>query len=214
MMTRQRLIRFGGMAFICSGLLFLAQYLFLRSVPAPPLEDAALLSWLSEWRFQLSMADEVLFFAAVLLIPSIAALYRLLVQVNPVLTEFGCGLLAVSVPVYIVLVIILGRLVYPVYGIELTPESYRLIISFYYGGVHCVALVVGIATILLSLVIWKSGLGQFTAALGLLTGVFDLIGSYPWLLGEGMILISQLLFSGWLVILGVNMRMSATRGTD
>ncbi|OMF86824.1 hypothetical protein BK147_29460 [Paenibacillus sp. FSL R7-0337] len=79
---------------------------------------------------------------------------------------------------------------------------------------HCVALVVGIATILLSLVIWKSGLGQFTAALGLLTGVFDLIGSHPWLLGEGMILISQLLFSGWLVILGVNMRMSATRGTD
>lgn len=35
MMNRQRLIRFGGMAFIGSGLLFLAQYLFLRPVPAP-----------------------------------------------------------------------------------------------------------------------------------------------------------------------------------
>ena len=211
MKTHHRLLKFGGITLIGSGLLFLAQYLFLRPVPAPPLEDAALLSWLSEWRFQLSMADEVLFFAAVLLIPSIVALYRLLVQVHPVLTVFGCGLLAVSIPVYIVLVIILGRLVYPVYGIKLSPESYKLVISLYYGGVHCAALVMGIATILLSLVIRMGGLGRITASFGLLAGIFDLIGSYPWLLGDVMILISQVLFAGWFIILGVNLRNIAKK---
>ncbi|MEK5467951.1 hypothetical protein MKY64_23360 [Paenibacillus sp. FSL R7-0210] len=59
-----------------------------------------------------------------------------------------------------------------------------------------------------------SGLATITAALGLLTGVLDLIGSYPWLLGEGMILISQLLFAGWFVILGVNIRILAKRGAN
>lgn len=35
MKTHHRLLKFGGITLIGSGLLFLAQYLFLRPVPAP-----------------------------------------------------------------------------------------------------------------------------------------------------------------------------------
>ncbi|WP_151735218.1 hypothetical protein [Paenibacillus tengchongensis] len=65
-----------------------------------------MLVWIQEWKFNLSMADEVLIFAALLLIPSIAALFRVLAEVDSVTTWLGCGLLAVTIPVYIILAII------------------------------------------------------------------------------------------------------------
>ncbi|MEK3702445.1 MULTISPECIES: hypothetical protein [unclassified Paenibacillus] len=34
------LIKFGGITFILSGILFFAQYLFMMPMPAPPLPDA------------------------------------------------------------------------------------------------------------------------------------------------------------------------------
>lgn len=57
------LIKFGGVTFILSGILFFAQYLFMMPLPVHPLPDAELMSWLQEWRFNISMADEVLVFA-------------------------------------------------------------------------------------------------------------------------------------------------------
>ncbi|KHL97321.1 hypothetical protein QW71_01925 [Paenibacillus sp. IHB B 3415] len=199
------LIKFGGITFILSGILFFAQYLFMMPMPAPPLPDAELMSWLQEWRFNISMADEVLIFAALLLMPSIVALYRLLVKGDSIRTMLGCGLFAVTIPVYIIMVVILGRLVYPVYDIGLSPDLYRLVISIYYGGMHCIALILGLGTILLSLVIRTSRIGRFTAYFGLLAGVFDLIGSFPWLIGNVMNFVAQLLFAAWFVILGVRM---------
>lgn len=134
-----------------------------------------------------------------------------MVKVNPVLTMLGCGLLAVNIPVYLFLVIILGRWVYPVYEIELSPDIYRLVISLYYGGMHCAALILGAATILLSLVIRKSVFGKFTAYLGLAAGIFDLIGSFPWLIGTMVMFISQLLAAAWFVILGIRVLSAAKK---
>lgn len=60
--------RIAGISLILSGVLFLAQSLFLLPVPRPPLADADLLSWLAEWKLHLAMADELLFFATLCLI--------------------------------------------------------------------------------------------------------------------------------------------------
>ncbi|KAI7264902.1 hypothetical protein KC345_g8685 [Hortaea werneckii] len=199
-------IKFGGITLILAGILFLAEALLVLPVPGPPLADTDLMAWLQDWRFNLSMADEVLFFASLLLIPSIVALYQLLAKENTILTMLGCGLLAVIVPMNMFLVIILGRMVYPVYELALSPDSFKLVVSIYYGGMHCVALILGLAIILLSLVIRRSAIGRFTAYLGLAAGVMQFIGSYPWLIGGTMVFVSQLLFSVWLVILGFRMR--------
>lgn len=114
MKSKIGIVKFGGIAFILSGILFLGVSLFLLPVPSPPLSDTELMNWLEEWRFNISMADELLFFAALMLIPSIAGLFRILVNVDKLKALLGCGLLAVTVPVYIILDSILGRLVYPV----------------------------------------------------------------------------------------------------
>ncbi|WNS41475.1 hypothetical protein [Paenibacillus sp. MMS20-IR301] len=205
MKSKASVIKFGGISLILAGILFFVQYLFMLPLPSPPLTDTGLMFWLQEWRFNISMADEVLIFAALLLIPSAVALYRVLVKVSPIQTMLGCGLLAVNIPVYLFLVIILGRWVYPVYEIELSPDLYRLVISLYYGGMHCTALILGAATILLSLVTRKSGLGRFTAYLGLTAGIFDFIGSFPWLIGTAVMFTSQLLSAAWFVLLGVQL---------
>jgi hypothetical protein len=198
-------VKFGGITLILSGILFFAQYLFMLPMPSPPLSDADLVSWLQEWRFNLSMADELLFFATLLLIPSIVALYRILVKVDKIKTSLGCGLLAVIIPVNIVLVIVLGRLVYPVYDIELSPDIYKLVISIYYGGMHSVAIILSMATIILSLVIRKSVLGKSVANFGFVVGILDLIGAYPWLIGTAMVFVSQLAFAAWFIFLGLRM---------
>ncbi|WP_027630490.1 hypothetical protein [Ruminiclostridium cellobioparum] len=69
------IIKVGGISLIISGILFFVQYLFILPLPAPPPVDAELMAWLADWRFNIAMADEVFFFATLLMIPSIAALY-------------------------------------------------------------------------------------------------------------------------------------------
>ncbi|MEK8214586.1 hypothetical protein [Paenibacillus sp. FSL L8-0463] len=199
------LIKFGGITLILSGILFFVQYLFLLPMPSSPLSDADLVTWLQEWRFNLSMADELLFFATLLLIPSIVALYQILVKVDKIKTSLGCSLLAVIISVNILLVIILGRLVYPVYNIELSPDIYKLVISIYYGGMHSVAIILSMATIILCLVIRKSVLGKSAAYFGFVVGVLDLIGAYPWIVGTTMVFVSQLAFAAWFVFIGMRM---------
>ncbi|MDF2986163.1 MAG: hypothetical protein K0R50_1673 [Eubacterium sp.] len=205
------IIKFGGITFIISGVLFLAQYLFFLPLPAPPSVDADLMTWLTKWRFNIAMADELLFFATLLLLPSIAALYRILVKVDKIKTVLGCGLMAVIIPVNILLDIILGRLVYPVYNIEFSPDIYKLIASIYYGGMHSVAIIMSVATFVLCFVIRRSVLGKSTANFGFLVGIFDFIGAYPWLIGTVMVFVSQLFFSAWLVVLGIRMLGAAVR---
>ncbi|MCE3201632.1 hypothetical protein K3T49_18640 [Paenibacillus sonchi] len=163
------------------------------------------MAWLREWRFNLSMADELLFFATLLLIPSIVAVYRLLVKVEPVKASLGCGLLAVVIPVHLFLVIILGRLVYPVYDLELPPDIYKLVLSIYYGGMHCAALILGAAAIVLCFVVRKSVMGKPVAYLGLVAGILELVSSYSWLIGTALMVVCQLVFSAWLVLLGLRM---------
>lgn len=199
------LIKFGGITLILSGILFLVQYLFLLPMPSPPLADEDLMTWLREWKTNIAMADELLFFATLMLIPSIVALYRILVKVDRIKAIFGCGLLAVIIPVNMVLDIVLGRLVYPVYEIELSPDIYKLVFSLYYGGMHLVAIIFSAATIILCFAIRRSVIGKPVAYLGFGVGVLDLIGAYPWLIGTTMVFVCQLFYCAWFVLLGIRM---------
>lgn len=205
MKSKMGMIQFGGGCCILSGVLFLGQQLFVVPVPQPPVQDQALLAWLAEWKLQLSMADELLFFAALLLIPAVAALYRILAKTDRIKALLGCGLWALTIPLYMMMVVILGRLVYPVFGMELSPESYRLVLSLYYGGQHTISLLWGVAILVLSFAILGSAIGKAAAYLGFLAGLTAITGSYPWLMGNGVVFGIQLVFTAWLVLLGIRM---------
>jgi hypothetical protein len=96
-----------------------------------------------------------------------------------------------------------GRLMYPVYGINLDdPATVALVVSLFYGGAHMVSLLLGVALIILGLVMRRGSYGGAVGVLGLTAGVFQIVGSYPWLTGPIFTGITQTLLAAWLILTG------------
>ncbi|MBE7384824.1 MAG: hypothetical protein F6J95_025855 [Leptolyngbya sp. SIO1E4] len=200
---RTALFKFGGSAFVISGVLFFIGYgLDLMAGPPPP-TGAEILAWVEANRLLLSLVSEVLFFASTLLIPALIALYLSLVNDSQILATTGCGLLAIVVPVLSVLLIVQGRLVYPVYGLYISdPAVAEFAVAFFYGGLHMVGLLMAIATFLLSWAMRRGGFGMPVVALGFVTAVGDVVWSYPYLISPVIQLGCQLLLAAWFVAVG------------
>jgi hypothetical protein len=152
------------------------------------------------------MTNEIMFFAVILLIPGTIGLYRSLVRFHPRLAAWGCALVASLIPVMTALTIVHGRLAFPVYGIDANdPVATQLVVSLYYGGQHAVILLFGVATILLALAMRDTPYGPALVVSGLVLGLVDFAGSYPWLLGLGLATASQMLFAGWFIAVGLRL---------
>ncbi|HET6922225.1 MAG TPA: hypothetical protein VFI16_03660 [Anaeromyxobacteraceae bacterium] len=198
--------RLGGISFIVSGVLFLLKGLFDLMAGTPPANGAEILAWAASARVPLAMTNEALFIAAVFLVPGVIALYSSLAGVEQTKAAVGCGLIAVVIPVIAAIDIVHGRLVYPVYGILTgTPAVAELVAGIYYGGLHAILLLMGVATIVLGLAMRRGAYGRNVAYLGIATGVVDIIGSYPWLIGPVLVLVSQAFFAAWFVAVGAKL---------
>ncbi len=47
--------------------------------------------------------------------------------------------------------------------------------------------------------------GRLAGSLGVATGVSDVIGSYPWLIGPVLAAVSQALFAAWFLVVGASL---------
>jgi hypothetical protein len=198
-----RTFRIEGAALAASGALFLAKAFFDLGVGEPPAGGRKIVEWASAEKFSISMTNEILIIASVLLVPGLIGLYASLVGFDRRKTATGCGIVAVLIPVIVAIAIVHGRLVYPVYDIDLKdPSVIQLVASTYYGGEHAVVLLLGVATILLSLAMRNTPYGNPIVYLGLVTGVLDIIGSYPWLIGSALTFASELLLALWFIAVG------------
>jgi hypothetical protein len=199
----ERLYKVGGISFVLSGLLFLSKAVLDLMVGPPPSGGAEVLAWAASNQVLLAWTNEVMFFAVILLVPAVAALYLSLAGVDGPKAVAGCGVMAVAIPVMAVLDIVHGRLVYPVYGMRVSsPATAELVVTLFHGGMHAVWIMLGVATFVLGLAMRRSPYGRTLAYLGLATGVFDVVGSYPWLLGTPLVVASQLSFTAWFVAVG------------
>ena len=100
-----------------------------------------------------------------------------------------------------VMLIVHGRLVYPINGMRVdTPEAATLVVMVFYGGVHAIYLLLAVATIVLSLAMKR--VAKWIAYLGFAMAVLDIIGSYPWAIGPVLTLVCELSFGGWFVAVG------------
>lgn len=142
-------------------------------------------------------------FAALLLVPALIALYRSLATGSRTIAGAGCGIIAVTIPVLAVLDIVQGRLVYPVYGIRAhTPEVAEFTVAVFYGGLHAVGIIMGIATIMLSLCMRRGAYGYPIVFLGFATGILDIVGAYPFLIGPIPTLVCEAFFTAWFIAVG------------
>ena len=195
--------KFGGGALVASGVLFVVlAFLDFRAGP-PPSNGAEILLWRDSQALVLDFVSEFLFFATVLLVPGTIALYQHLVHVDSTKAAVGCGIIAATIPVMAVMLIVHGRLVYPIYGMRVdTPEGAALVVMIFYGGLHAIYLLLAVATIVLSLAMKRGGYATWIAYLGFATAAFDVIGSYPWAIGPVLTLVCELSFAGWFVAVG------------
>jgi hypothetical protein len=204
-MTHQAngLHRIGGISLLASGILMLSRHILELSAGPPPSSGAEILAWVEAGRLPLMLANEALFVAGMTLIPGVIAIHASLARVDRTKAAIGCGILAAAIPVLFALDIVHGRLVYAVYGLRIaSPASAELAVSLFYGGLHATSIMLGVATVVLGLAMRRSAYGRKVALLGLVTGVSDVVGSYPWAIGPLLLLVTQFLFAAWFVAVG------------
>lgn len=200
------LYKTGGISLIISGILFFSKYLLDLMAGPPPSTGAEILAWRISKQLPLALINEVLFFAGALLVPSVIALYHSLVSTDRTKAAIGCGIIAVVIPIIFMSLIIHGRLIYPVYNILVNaPYIAEFVVAVYYGGLHAIGLLLGFATIVISLAMKRGIYGRNIAYLGIATGVFDIIGAYPEIIGPILILVSQVLFAAWFFVVGLKL---------
>lgn len=199
----KRLYKVGGVAFILSGLLFLCRDVLDFMAGPPPSNGMEILAWVESGKLLLSLVSEVQFFSTMALVPATTALYQSLATTDRVKAGIGCGIIATAIPVIAMLLIIHGRLIYPVFGIHVSsPAVAEVIVAMYYGGLHAVSELMGVATVILSLVMMRGVYGKSVGYLGFVTGAFDIVGAYPYLIGPTLTLLCQVFFAAWFVTVG------------
>ena len=197
------LYKLGGAAFILSGILFLSRAVLELMAGPPPSSGVEILAWVESGKLVLSLVNEVLFFAAMALIPAIIALYHSLASTDRIKAATGCGIIAAAILVIVMSLIAHGRLVYPVYDIRVrSPAVAEYVVAVFYGGLHAVGLMLGIATLVLSLAMLRGVYGKRIAYLGFATAVLDIIGAYPDAIGPTLTLVCQVFFAAWFVAVG------------
>lgn len=197
------LYKFGGAAFAVSGLLFLVRAILDFIAGPPPSQGAEILVWVASNTLIHDFQSEILFFAAGFLVPAVVALYQSLADVDKTKAVIGCGIMAVAIPVLMVLLVVHGRLVYPVYGIRVgTADLAAFVVAIFYGGLHSVSLLMGIATFVLSWAMRSGGYGKPLVYMGFVTAVVDVVGSYPYAIGPTLTLVAQVFFAAWFLAVG------------
>lgn len=195
-----RISNVGGIAFLASGLLFLTISVLDLAMGSPP-SGAPLLEWITAKQPLLGAVVEVMFFAVVSLIPAVVALYRKLGPSHPASAVVACGTIAMTIPVLAVLLIVLGRLVFPVFGLRAhTVETSELILALYFGGVHAAMLLFAGATFVISLALRQTA--PRLAYVGYATSIADLIAGYPDAAGPVVTFLCGGLFAAWLTAMG------------
>jgi hypothetical protein len=197
------LYRLGGGAFILSGILFLVRGILEIMAGPPPSSGVEILTWVESEKLVLSLVSEVLFFAAIALVPAVIALYESLAGFDRAKAATGSGIMAALIPVIAMSLIVHARLVYPVYGIRVSsPAVAEFVVAVFYGGMHAANLMFGVATLVLSVAMMRGVFGKRIAYLGFATGVIDIIGGYPYAIGPTLNVVCQMFLTAWLVAVG------------
>lgn len=169
----------------------------------PPSSPTDILAWVDLHQRLVGFPSEILFFEAAFLVPGTAALYESLAGTGKATTVAGCGMLAMAISVMALTAVVHGRLAYPVYGIRVrTADGAAFVVALYYGGLHAISLLLGLAVVLLSLAMKHAGHGKSLANFGFVTGPVAIVGGYPYAIGPIGTLLSQAVVAAWFAAAG------------
>ena len=212
--TERRIRLFGGGTFIAAGILLLAANLLLVFLPAPPTAPGDFLRWITAHKLCIALANELLFFANLLLVPSFVVLGRLLAPWRNVSALAGLSIVALALPLLAMINVVEGRLVYPVYSLDLSGETLQLVFSTVYGGLHALSLMLGAAFLFLGFALRGTGFHKSMVPVSYVVGVLQIVGAYPWLTPVALNVSVSLSLPLWLALAGILMlRTKPQEGT-
>ena len=206
---RQRL--WGGWAFIVGGFLLYGAQLTVLLLPPPPPVSVDVVPWVLKHTTQLAIGNELLFFAIVCLMPAVIVLYRLLESESAFSAAVGCASLMMGLVILSTLVLIGGRLVYPVFGIALSADTIALLVSLFFGGLHSALLLFGLALIVLASALHKIASSRWMQAATYGAGGLQVLGSYPWLTPSWWNVTAATALMTWTLVFGVGLVSRASR---
>jgi hypothetical protein len=196
----------GGVALVVGGILLFGALLAIALLPAPPAALSGVVRWVKEHSVPLSLSDELMFFAIVLLTPALVILLRTLQPLRPVSSLIGCTSLLMAMAILGLMVVIVGRLVYPVFGIALSDDSTALIVSMLYGALHTFLLFVAAGLIALGFALWRGGVWRQLAVGSFAAGILQVLGAFPWLTPPWLSVMTTAALALWMVAVGLRLR--------
>jgi hypothetical protein len=200
------LYKLGGVGLVAFGLLSLLSGIIDLAAGPPPSSGTDIVAWVGRHERMLAFPSELLFFEAAFLVPGAIALYHSLAGTDKAKAVTGCGILAIAISVMAFMAIVHGRLVYPVYGIRVhAPDIAAFAVALYYGGLHAISLLLGLAIVLLALAMRRGAYGRRIATFGFVTGAFAVVGGYPYAIGPIMTLVCEAVGAVWFVVVGATL---------
>lgn len=207
--TRGRLIpaRVHRGMMIVGALLTGVALLLLSLLPSEPSEPIEMAAWVERGDSLLSWSDELLFFAIISWGAGARGLLFSASKAGSAMRTVGVTALAVALVALVVLLLELGRLVYPVSGIQLSAEALALVVSSAFGALHLAFLGFAVAAVTLS---WSTRAGPIGRAIGILSGAAFIVGSFPWLTPNWWNSFVAALVAAW----GTFLALATVTGTD
>jgi hypothetical protein len=167
---------------IAGALLAGAALALLATLPAVPTRVEAMGEWVDAGAFALTWAGELLFFSIIAWGTGAAGAFAARGTGSPLRRTIALVALGVALVALVIVLLALGRLVYPVIDIDPAADTILLIASVVIGTVHLAMLALGVVAITLPVPMRSAAARRTTTAVGVALGALFIVGSFPWLL--------------------------------
>ncbi|NVB38851.1 hypothetical protein G6O69_13500 [Pseudenhygromyxa sp. WMMC2535] len=210
-------LRLGATTGLIAGALFIIDEIASFFAGFPPSDPGALADWVAAGRVPMIVANEAAGIGTGALVPFALGLHHAFARQRRGLGVAAAGLLGCAAPLWLVLVVIQGRLIYPMFGQLAGDEhSLRLLVQLLFGGLHTLGLVLAMAALFAGLAVRQdahaldegtnaSALAGFGAAVFVMT----LAGTFPEQLGVTATAICRASFGLWVIVWSLHLRRLA-----
>ncbi|MBO3086431.1 hypothetical protein [Cellulomonas fengjieae] len=171
----------------------------------PPVPPGAAAAWVEDGTFPLTWAGELLFFATLAWGTGAAGALATRGAGTSVRGTIALVALGVALVAFVVVLLALGRLVYPVVAGDLAADTVVLLASVVVGAVHLALLGLAVAAFALPVPARSTRARRTIAAVTITLGAVFVVGSYPWLLPTWLNLVTAGAVGFWGVLVGVAM---------
>jgi len=137
------------------------------------------------------------------MVPGIIGVYNDLKAYDKTKVSILCLLILSFIPVFVVIDMIEGRIVYPIDNLQHTNEINNLLFEIVNGGFHMIYLLFFVCSSIFMVIDFKIRKKILTIVVSVIIGFSNIIGSYPWILSTEVRIITEVLFSFWFIYLGV-----------